>query len=121
MSARTGTIWIVLIAFSLLCAWAVSQQGYLAVWTVPFEQPVTFAVGVDLAIVLGLGCLWMLKDATQHGRNVWSYIALTATCGSIGLLLYLALAGGQRTAPVVATTSGDTEEKTALKGSAPTA
>ncbi len=91
MSVRKSAIWIVLVAFSLLCTWAVAQQGYVAVWTVPFEQPVTIAVGVDLLIVLVLGCLWMLRDAKQAGRTVWPYICLTVTCGSIGLLLYFAL------------------------------
>ena len=80
----------------MLCAWAVAQQGYLAVWTAPFEQPVTIAVGVDLLIVLVLSCLWMIKDAARAGRNVWPYIVLTATCGSIGLLLYLSLASEHR-------------------------
>lgn len=91
MSVRKRFIWIVLIAFSVLCAWAVAQQGYLAVWLVPLEQPATIAVGVDLVIVLVLASLWMIKDASKTGRNVWPYIALTVTCGSVGLLLYLAL------------------------------
>jgi len=95
MSVRKVFIWFVFVAFSLLCAWAVAQQGYLALWTVPFEQPVTVAVGVDLLIVLVLSCLWMIKDAARADRKVWPYIVLTATCGSIGLLLYLALASEQ--------------------------
>jgi len=95
MSVRKFSIWFILVAFSLLCAWAVAQQGYLAVWTVPLEQPVTVAVGADLMIVLVLGCLWMIKDAVRADRNVWPYIVLTATCGSIGLLLYLALSSEQ--------------------------
>lgn len=92
MSMQKMTIWFVLITFSLLCAWAVAQQGYLAVWTVPLEQPVTTAVGVDLMIVLVFSCLWMIRNAARTQRKVWPYIVLTATCGSVGLLLYLALA-----------------------------
>lgn len=95
MSVRKISIWLVLIVFSLLCAWAVTKQGYLALWTIPFDQPVTIAIGIDLLIVLILGCMWMIKDAALKGRNVLPYVVLTATCGSIGLLLYLALASEQ--------------------------
>jgi hypothetical protein len=92
MSFRQIALSIVLITFSILCAWAVAEQGYLAVWIVPFEQPVMTAVGVDLAIALSLAMIWMFGDARRVGRTLWPYLLLTVTCGSVGILLYLLLA-----------------------------
>jgi len=60
-------------------------------------------VFADLVILAVLACLWMDRDARQHGLNAWPFIIITVFAGSFGPLLYLVArevrASGRQKAP----------------------
>lgn len=91
----------ILLPFAAYSTYAVYQVGYVGIFTSHFHTA-GFQVLADLVIACGLAMVWMWRDAAASGRNVWPFIALTLTLGSVGPLLYLLLApqphtGSQRT------------------------
>jgi hypothetical protein len=91
-AARIG-IGLVLFAFADLNAYVVWQYGYLGFWQLATANAATIAALVDLTIALALVTVWMWRDATRRGVRLLPYLALTATLGSIGPLLYLVVHG----------------------------
>jgi hypothetical protein len=90
--ARIG-IGLVLFAFADLNAYVVWEHGYLGFWQLVTANAATIAVTVDLTIALALVTVWMWRDARRRGVTLLPYLALTATLGSIGPLLYLVVHG----------------------------
>jgi hypothetical protein len=91
-AARIG-IGLVLLAFADLNAYVVWQYGYVGFWQLATANAATIAALVDLTIALGLVTVWMWRDASRRGVSLLPYLALTATLGSIGPLLYLVVHG----------------------------
>ena len=90
--ARIG-IGLVLLAFADLNAYVVWQYGFLGFWQLMTANTATMAVMVDLTIALTLVTVWMWRDARRRGVSLIPYLALTATLGSVGPLLYLVVHG----------------------------
>ena len=91
-ATRIG-IGLVLLAFADLNAYVVWQYGYLGFWELVTANAATVAAVVDLGIALLLVTAWMWRDARRRGINLLPFMALTATLGSIGPLLYLVVHG----------------------------
>lgn len=81
----------ILLPFALYSTYAVYQIGYIQIFESHFHTA-GFQVLADLAIACTLAMVWMWRDAAASGRNVWPFLVLTLTLGSIGPLLYLLLA-----------------------------
>ena len=79
----------ILVPFSLLSVYAVSEVGYLGIFTYHLPNPAGWQVFTDLVIALLLVMIWMVSDARRHGISPWPFIVLTLTLGSIGPLVYL--------------------------------
>lgn len=88
----------ILIPFSLLSAYAVSQVGYVGIVAYHLPSPAGWQVIADLVIAIVVISLWMIRDARQSGRNVWPYLALSLFLGSFGVLFYLLLAPSEERA-----------------------
>ena len=100
MHLPRALILAILLPFAAYSTYAVYQVGYVGIFTSHFHTA-GFQVLADLVIACGLAMVWMWRDAAASGRNIWPFIVLTLTLGSIGPLLYLLLApqphtGGQR-------------------------
>jgi hypothetical protein len=93
-AARIG-IGLVLLAFADLNAYVVWQVGYVGFWKLATANVATIAALVDLTIALGFVTVWMWRDAQRRGIMYLPYLALTATLGSIGPLLYLVVHGAE--------------------------
>ena len=91
-AARIG-LGLVLFAFADLNAYVVWQHGYMGFWQLVTANTATIAVVVDLTIALALVTVWMWRDARRRGASLVPYLALTATLGSVGPLLYLVVHG----------------------------
>ena len=91
-AARIG-IGLVLLAFADLNAYVVWEYGYLGFLQLATANSATIAALVDLTIALTLVTVWMWRDARRRGVSLLPYLALTATLGSIGPLLYLVVHG----------------------------
>ena len=78
----------IFLPFAAYSAYAVWQVGYIAIFTSHFHIA-GMQVLTDLVIACALAAVWMWRDAAANGRNVWPWLALTLTLGSIGPLLYL--------------------------------
>jgi hypothetical protein len=91
-AARIG-IGLVLLAFADLNAYVVWEYGYLGFLQLATANSATIAALVDLTIALSLVTVWMWRDARRRGVSLVPYLALTATLGSIGPLLYLVIHG----------------------------
>jgi len=87
----------ILLPFGLYSAYAVSQVGYVGIFTSHFHIA-GWQVLADLVIACVLAMVWMWRDAAATGRKVWPYLVLTLTLGSIGPLTYLLLAPERRAA-----------------------
>lgn len=96
--ARWG-IGLVLFAFADLNAYVVWQHGYVGFWQLVTANSATIAAMVDLTIALSLVTVWMWRDARRRGVSLVPYLALTATLGSVGPLLYLVVNGRETKLP----------------------
>jgi hypothetical protein len=89
MSGKKIVLWLVLIDFAALTAYAVMQHGYLGFFELVVANWATRLMFVDLVIALSLIAVWMLRDARERGASFWPYLALTLFFGAAGPLLYL--------------------------------
>lgn len=87
----------ILLPFALYSTYAVYEIGYVGIFTSHFHTA-GFQVLGDLVIACTLAMVWMWRDAAATGRNIWPYILLTLTLGSIGPLTYLLLTPQARSA-----------------------
>jgi hypothetical protein len=92
MNKRTLAI-ILLIPFSVLTFYALSQVGYVGIFDYHRHSSAGWQVIVDLVIALVLVLTWMVPEAKKEGRNPWPWVVITLFLGSIGPLLYLAVYG----------------------------
>jgi len=83
----------ILIPFTLLTLYAVSQVGYIGIFEYHLHSPAGWQVIADLVIALVLVLTWLVPEARKAGRNPWPWVVATLLLGSIGPLLYLVLAG----------------------------
>jgi hypothetical protein len=89
MSGRQILLWLVLVDFAALSAYAVVQHGYLGVFELALANWATRLLAADLVIALSLIAVWMVRDARQRDAGVWPYLLMTLLLGSAGPLLYL--------------------------------
>jgi hypothetical protein len=89
MSGRQILLWLVLIDFAALSAYAVVQHGYLGFFELAMANWATRLLFADLCVALSLIAVWMVRDARQRNASFWPYLALTLALGSAGPLLYL--------------------------------
>ncbi len=82
---------VVLLGFGAFSAWVMLQVGYMGVWFGALDNPGSQQVLIDLVIVCGLACVWMIKDARERGAQAWPFVVVTLAAGSFGPLLYLLL------------------------------
>jgi len=92
-NAARIAVGLVLLAFADLNAYVLWQYGFMGFWELVTANAATMAVLVDLTIALGFVTVWMWRDARRRGITLAPYLALTATLGSIGPLLYLVVHG----------------------------
>ncbi|WEK28075.1 MAG: DUF2834 domain-containing protein [Candidatus Pseudomonas phytovorans] len=93
-----------LVLFSLYTGWTmlIAEQSLLAFGLQLMSRPDTAQVVIDLYLMAGLACVWMVADNRMRGRagiSVLPYLLLTAVFISLGPLLYLVNrgpAGGNR-------------------------
>ncbi|MAZ88607.1 MAG: hypothetical protein CL693_13285 [Cellvibrionaceae bacterium] len=95
---------LALIPFTLFTLYVVAEVGYVEIFTFQQQGIAGWQVMADLVVALLLVLFWMVPDARKKGRNPWPWVALTLTAGSIGPLLYLAMAP---TAQVAFNTAAD--------------
>jgi drug/metabolite transporter (DMT)-like permease len=88
MNKRTLAI-AILIPFTLLTLYAVSQVGYIGIFEYHLHSPAGWQVITDLVIALVLLLTWLVPEARRAGRNPWPWVVLTLVAGSFGPLLYL--------------------------------
>jgi len=81
-----------LVPFSLLTLYALTQVGYLGIFDYHRHSSAGWQVMADLVIALLLVLVWLVPHAREHGRNPWPWVVITLTLGSLGPLLYLVLA-----------------------------
>jgi hypothetical protein len=83
---------VLLVPFSLLTLYALTQVGYLGILDYHRHSSAGWQVMADLVIALLLVLAWLVPHAREHGRNPWPWVVVTLTMGSLGPLLYLVLA-----------------------------
>ncbi len=83
---------IILIPFTLLSGYAMTQVSYLGILDYNRYSPAGWQVFTDLVIALVLVLSWLIPEARQNNRNPWPWVLVTVFMGSFGPLLYLATA-----------------------------
>ncbi len=89
MRERTIGLGLVLLGFSGLTAYAVSQYGVIGLFDQVLANSATVTLFADLTIALTMVMVWMWRDASARGRSALPYVLLTLGLGSVGPLLYL--------------------------------
>ncbi|HEV7731661.1 MAG TPA: DUF2834 domain-containing protein [Candidatus Binatia bacterium] len=89
MNWKTIGLGLLLADFSALSAWAIWEHGYLGIFAAAMTNAATMQLAADLVIALGIGGVWMSKDAREHGINPVPYLLICVAAGSFGPLLYL--------------------------------
>ncbi len=87
---------ILLIPFSLLTLYALSEVGYVGIFDYHRHSPAGWQVFADLVVALILVLSWMVPEAKKAGHNPWPWVVATLFLGSIGPLLYLVFAKTSR-------------------------
>lgn len=87
---RRNLALVLLIPFTALTVYAITQVGFIGIWEQLFAGPAAWQIGVDLVVALVLVLTWLFEDARARGRNPWPWLAMTLCLGSFGPLLYLA-------------------------------
>lgn len=87
-----------LVLFSLYTGWTmlIADQSLAAFGLELISRPDTAQVVIDLYLMAGLACTWMVKDNRSRGGSriaVVPYLLLTAVFVSLGPLLYLVVRG----------------------------
>lgn len=88
----------VLLGFALYTGWTMlnAQQSLIAFGLELMARPDTAQVVIDLYVMAGLGCLWMVSDHRARGGSwvgVLPYLLLTVVFVSLGPLLYIVVKG----------------------------
>lgn len=88
----------VLVLFSLYTGWTmlIAGQSLAAFGLELISRPDTAQVVIDLYLMAGLACIWMVRDNRSRGGSgiaVLPYLLLTAVFVSLGPLLYLVVRG----------------------------
>ncbi|MBO0368070.1 DUF2834 domain-containing protein [Pseudomonas putida] len=87
-----------LVPFSAYTGWTLmnAEQSLVAFGLELMARPDTAQVVIDLYLMAGLGCCWMVSDNYRR-RGTWisvlPYLLLTTVFVSLGPLLYLAIRG----------------------------
>ena len=89
MSNRSIMLVLVTAAFGALSALALQEVGYFGIIAPHFLSWGGAQVFADLTILAVLFCIWMARDARQHGVAAWPFILMTVFLGSFGPLFYL--------------------------------
>jgi hypothetical protein len=79
----------VLVVFLALTARTLTRYSYLEFLQAVTANPVVTTLSVELVIGLSLIFLWIHRDARSAGIAAWPYIAIGASLGVAGPLLYL--------------------------------
>ena len=90
-----------LVPFLALTGYALTQVGFVGLFEYQMQNAGGWQVLIDLVIALVLVLAWLVQDARRNGRAVLPWVLLTLTTGSIGPLLYLAMAPSQQSGPAV--------------------
>ncbi|MEM9529858.1 MAG: DUF2834 domain-containing protein [Pseudomonadota bacterium] len=91
MSKRQLLATALLIPFTFLTVYALSQVGYVGIFDYHRHSPAGWQVFTDLVIALILVLTWLVPEARRAGRNPWPWVLGTLFLGSLAPLLYLAL------------------------------
>jgi hypothetical protein len=89
MSGRTIVLFLVIAAFGVLSALALTSVGYFGILAPHFRSWGEGQVLADLVILAVLACLWMVRDARESGLAAWPFVVATVFLGSFGPLFYL--------------------------------
>lgn len=92
---------LVLLGFAAYTGWTmlIAQQSLIAFGLQLMARPDTAQVVIDLYVMAGLGCMWMVSDHRARGGSwvgVLPYLLLTAAFVSMGPLLYIVVKGFAR-------------------------
>ncbi|AKA25218.1 DUF2834 domain-containing protein [Pseudomonas chlororaphis] len=84
--------------FALYTGWTmlIAEQSLAAFGRELMSRPDTAQVVIDLYLMAGLACVWMVRDSRARGGSCWAvlpYLLLTALFVSLGPLLYLVVRG----------------------------
>ena len=88
MSRRLLPLFLVIALFSVLTGAALLDVGYFGILKPHFQSWGAGQVLADLVIMAVLGCIWMVKDASERDLKAWPFVAVTVLAGSFGLLFY---------------------------------
>ena len=89
MSPRMLVLITVIGLFGVLTALALGDVGYFGLFAPGLTTWGGAQVLVDLVILAGLGCLWMIEDGRARGISPWPFVIATLLAGSFGVLFYL--------------------------------
>ncbi len=103
MNWKKVVLGLVFLEFAGMTAWVLTKYSYLDFFELIGANAATLLLSFDLVICLTMICSWMIRDARAQGRRAWPYVAVAATFGAAGPLLYLLL--GRRSESKVVTVS----------------
>ena len=89
MNGRQIGLWVLLLAFLDLTAYAVYLHGIRGVFELLTANAVTLTATTDLLIALTMVTVWMWRDAHDRGVSPVPYTIITLLLGSAGPLFYL--------------------------------
>jgi len=91
MNVRLLGLIVALVALLAVTVPAVLEVGFSGIFVWQLQTWAGMQVLLDLVIVAGLACIWMVNDAPSRGLNAWPFVVITLLAGSFGPLSYLIL------------------------------
>jgi len=89
-SIEKPLLWIVLVLFGTLTLVGTVVDGLPGgvIDAITFNW-ISLQIYVDLVIAVAVICVWIYRDATNHGRNPWPWLIAAAIVGMFSPLVYL--------------------------------
>jgi hypothetical protein len=89
MNRKQIALSLIMVVVLAVDAEAIYSHGLVGFIRTALATGPAIASFVDMAVALGLVCIWMAQDARERGVSALPYLLVTFALGSVGPLLYL--------------------------------
>jgi hypothetical protein len=89
VNRRAMLLLVILVPFVVFSATVIAAEGFGGLFGLVLRERWGMQMFLDLVILYGLFCAWLVPDARGRGITPWPYVAATLTLGAMGALAYL--------------------------------
>jgi len=89
VNRRVLLLLVIFVPFVAFSVTVIAAEGFGGLFGLVLREQWGMQMFLDLVILYGLFCAWLVPDARGRGIVAWPYVAATLTLGAMGALAYL--------------------------------